>query len=160
MALLGRTRRLTRHEWRVVLEAAALTPVAAAAVRGLPLPKAVGLLRRVARVRRASRPIGSGVASLTPDRVATLVEWVGSVLSARCLVRALVLHAVLSRRGEPSEVVVGAAPDGPAPGVRGGGLLAHAWVEHQGTVLMGAAAVPYVAVCRLGGDALEEEALA
>ncbi len=42
----------------------------------------------------------------------------------RCLVRSLVLTRLLSRRGLPATLVIGARP-GPS-------FLAHAWVEHGG----------------------------
>jgi len=163
MTLLGRTRALTRQEWRVLLEAAALTPVAAAAVRGLPLPKAVDLVLIVAGCRRPQQAVGAGTPLPSLDRLAALVEWSASRLGAQCLVQALVLQAVLRRRGVRSDVVLGAAPGGPAQGRAASGLLAHAWVEHEGAVLMGAAAVPavtYAPLCRLSGDRTGEGALA
>ena len=160
ITLLGRTRALTRPEWRVLLEAAALTPLAAAAVRGLPLPKAVDLVLTVAGCRRRRQAVAAGTSLPSLDRLATLVEWSASRLRAQCLVQALVLQAVLRRRGVCADVVLGAASGGPAQDRAASGLLAHAWVEHDGAVLMGAAAVPYVPLCRLSGDRTGEGALA
>ena len=46
----------------------------------------------------------------------------------RCLARSLALTRVLSRRGIPSTLVIGARTDP--------GFLAHAWVEHGGAPLL------------------------
>ena len=159
MTLLARTRALTGREWRVLIETAALTPVAAVAVRGLPLPKAVELVLACARCRRPSRPVGGGPTALSADRMATLVGWGASRLGAQCLVQAIVLQAVLRRRGVRSDVVLGVAPGGPIPAGAPIRLRAHAWVEHDGAVLMGAVAVPYEPLCRLSGDSARAGAI-
>ncbi len=149
---LHRTRLLTRQEWRVVLEAAALTPLAAVAVRLVPLPSAAAFVLTVAGCRRLRPAADAGAESPSLDRLAVLVEWIASRCRAQCLVRAVVLQAVLRRRGVRSDVVLGAAAGGPVPDRAAGGLLAHAWVEHNGLVFMGAAAVRYVPLFRLSGD--------
>jgi Transglutaminase-like superfamily len=46
----------------------------------------------------------------------------------RCLIRSLVLTAMLSRRGIESSLVIGVRSDE--------GFEAHAWVEHRGTPLL------------------------
>ena len=161
MTRLARTRALTGQEWRVLLEAAALTLVAAVAVRGLPLPKAVDLVRACTPGSRSSAPAGT-TTPLPLDRLSTLVGWTASRLGAQCLVQAMVLQAILRRRGVAADVVVGAAAGSPpVPGDRTvRRLLSHAWVEHEGTVLMGATGVAYVPICRLGSEAHPDEALA
>jgi hypothetical protein len=161
MTLLARTRALGGGEWRVLLEAAALTPVAALAVRGLPLPKAIGLVRAFSLADPSTPPPGTRVPSLALDRLSTLVEWTASRLGARCLVQAIVLQAILRRRGMRADVVVGAAadPSQPVAGNRSARpLAAHAWVEYEGAVLIGAAEIPYVPLCRLTCDPLVDEA--
>ncbi len=53
------------------------------------------------------------------------------VPGATCLVRALALHTLLERYGEPSELKIGVAKDSNDQ------FLAHAWVQREGRVLIG-----------------------
>jgi hypothetical protein len=62
---------------------------------------------------------------------------------AHCLVKAVVLHWVLRRRGVDSAVVLGVAAGASTPS-------AHAWLEHGGRVLLGAGVVPHAPLCRFG----------
>ena len=52
----------------------------------------------------------------------------------KCLVRALAVQALLSRRGYPSRLHIGVMRDSQ------GGLDGHAWVEGEGRVLIGGSA--------------------
>jgi hypothetical protein len=52
-------------------------------------------------------------------------------LHATCLKKALVLYALLVRRGFEVQLLIGAARDGSR-------LDAHAWLEHQGRIILGA----------------------
>lgn len=163
MTLLARTRTLTRQEWLVLLEAAALTPVAAIAVAGLPLPRAVDFVHAVSRSRRVRLSVRSGLPPLRLDRLSLLAGWSASRLGGRCLVQAIVLQAVLRRRGVRTEVVVGAAAGGHEDARRPRlqrEFAAHAWVEHEGRMLLGAADAPYVALYRLTGDPVPDKVLA
>jgi hypothetical protein len=110
-------------EWRVVVEACFAAPFVAVAIR------CVGL-RRVSAFRPAPRrrPVTCGLA---PERAAAIVDAALSRLSAQCLTKALVAHYVLGRRGITTDLVVGAA-------VNGGRFRAHAWVECEGRILVGA----------------------
>jgi hypothetical protein len=105
---------------------------------------AAEILAAYARARHALRrdPIASVVMSLRSSSSPALPPGVGTLAEARhlgravtrtlalvpgdtrCLVRSLVLTRLLSRRGIPAKLVIGAraAPD----------FLAHAWVEHAG----------------------------
>ncbi len=96
------------------------------------LPRAVELLRRGG----SGRP-GRAAASLGPPRAAGYAHAVVRVLrllptDSRCLVRSLVLLAVLARRGTEAELVIGvlAEPE----------FAAHAWVECEGISLLRAGA--------------------
>jgi hypothetical protein len=96
------------------------------------LPRAVAQLRGPRRLgwrRRQCEPKEPSAA-----RYAGAVVGVLRLLPAdsRCLVRALVLLAVLARRGVRSELVIGVAP-GPS-------FAAHAWIEHRGLPLLPAGA--------------------
>lgn len=50
-----------------------------------------------------------------------------------CLVEALAAHAMLRRRGFPSELRLGVR----TPGSQAASLVAHAWVECDGVVVVG-----------------------
>ncbi|OFW26916.1 MAG: hypothetical protein A3H97_21950 [Acidobacteria bacterium RIFCSPLOWO2_02_FULL_65_29] len=50
-----------------------------------------------------------------------------------CLVEALAVHAMLRRRGLPSEMRLGVR----TPGSQAASLVAHAWVECDGVVVVG-----------------------
>ena len=154
MTTLARTRALTLEEWCVLAEAVALTPVAAVAVRLATLPGAAAVVQSVNFSRSGSRAKPRDV-TLAPGRLSALVEFGASRLSVRCLVRAIVLQAVLRRRGIWADVVVGTAPNVPQPAAGDDSvsrIAAHAWVEYAGTVLMGATSVSYVPLYRLSGD--------
>lgn len=93
------------------------------ALRRHPLPAVLAALRRspgapaelsCARGRRLGEIVTRALQLLPTD--------------GRCLVRSLVLLALLARRGIATTLVLGVAP--------GGGLAAHAWVEHEGAPLL------------------------
>ena len=119
-----------RSTWRLTPSGAALAgaalllvPVAAISSRVVRLPRAVSLVCRLARWL----PI---VLMEDSDETARIMNGAAARIGARCLTRALVVHAVLSRAGIPSCVVVGASR-------RGAQLESHAWVERDGEPLSG-----------------------
>lgn len=65
---------------------------------------------------------------LEPDRLTTLADWTTRVTSGRhrCLPRSLLLLWLMRARGEPAELLVGAARS------RGTDLEGHAWIEIRG----------------------------
>jgi hypothetical protein len=71
--------------------------------------------------------------SAIPERVAYCVELSSRFYPFRptCLKKALVLCFLLRRKGFDIQVQIGAAKDK-------GRLDAHAWVEHQGRIILGA----------------------
>lgn len=87
------------------------------------LPRAVAQLRRG---RRRGEPPGELSAGRYSDAVVRVLRPLPT--DSRCLVRALVLLAVLARRGVRTELVIGVSP-GPS-------FAAHAWVEHRGLPLL------------------------
>lgn len=105
--------------------------LAAYAVTRLLMPR-TDIRSLVTRSRRARRrpPVESGETPSDPWRVAlrlgNAVDRVLSVLptDSRCLVQSLVLTRLLSARGIPSKLVIGAHS---APSFE-----AHAWVEYDG----------------------------
>ena len=103
-----------------------LLPFAALTARRRLLPRAVATIDALAwRLPVAVCQNG--------ERAARLVDGIGRRVRARCLTKALVLHAVLNRLGTASQVVVGAS-------IQSGQLRSHAWVERDGQSLLGSTA--------------------
>ena len=112
-----------------------LVPVAAVMGRIVRLQRAVELTSMVARWL----PCGD----LADDRhTAEIVSDTATRLGARCLTKALVLHAVLECTGRDSHLVVGAS-------LQDGQLRSHAWVERDGESLLGSTA-GWATVWRIG----------
>ncbi len=78
----------------------------------------------------AARPGGGRGA--TPDRIAWAIGRARRLVPrATCLPQALAAEALLRRAGHPADLRIGVAKTGP------GRLLAHAWVECRGRVIVG-----------------------
>jgi hypothetical protein len=111
-------------DWRLLFQAL----VCVVAVRGA---LAVADFRRVSRAfdgsgRRRSR-------GYPVDRIAWAVVAAGRVVPrATCLVKAIAARALLRRSGWPAVVWVGVSNDAR------NGFRAHAWVESDGRVVLGA----------------------
>lgn len=129
---IGALRALTWTEWVFAGRVAVRIPLAALAARCLSLGRAS---RAMAELPRAGSP-------LSVSRAARLVDGVGRALHASCLTRALVLHGVLARWGEPASVVIGTSRT--VDGIR-----SHAWVEHAGQVVSPEGADGYLPLCRV-----------
>ena len=116
-----------RRRWAVVRAAVWLLAVDLA-LRAVGFSVVRRWLRRLARPGR-----GAAGASFEAERVETLA-WAVAAASAhhlypmRCLPRSLVLQTLLAREGIPAELRIGVRR-------QGGGLEAHAWVEHDGRPL-------------------------
>lgn len=119
--------RFTPSDAVVAAAALLLVPFAAASSRLVPLPRAVSIMCRLARWL----PIGPRPGN--QQEAVRIVNGATSRVGARCLTRALVLNAVLSRTGIRSQVVVGTSS-------HGGQLKSHAWVERNGESLLGSTA--------------------
>ena len=91
-----------------------------------------------ATMRRFSDPRGSPGedAYATGLRLGRIVTRVLGVLprDPRCLMRSLVLTALMARRGVPAMIVIGVCPDP---------FAAHAWVEYRGRPLLQPATAPF-----------------
>lgn len=134
-------RTLTWREWTLAGQVAVRLPLASTAVAILPLERASRVLEAL-----PSERLGLSIAT-----VVRLVEGVGHACRASCLTRALVLHTLLTRAGEPSTLVIGTQRDGET-------LRAHAWVEHDGRVLSREGAASYRELCRLQGSRVQRPA--
>ena len=118
----------------MLTDALVLTPVAMLSVRLFGLDRAARVVGGLF-TRRAD-------SSLSPVRTAALVNFAVARLAGRCLTKALVLQAVLSRRGVESSLLVGAA-------TIEGCFRAHAWVEARGQVLIGVGSHRYTPLISL-----------
>jgi Transglutaminase-like superfamily len=124
---------------RLLREAGALLVLTRVGLAILPY----ATLRR-ALDRYAAQPLSPAVgaaASRSSDAILRKVSWAVGVFSRRtpgpttCLAQALTAHALLGRRGCPSQLRIGVRERGPAAP---GPLRAHAWVESGGVVVVGA----------------------
>jgi len=126
--LLNRLRkylRLPAPDRRLLLEAAMLQGAVRLALWFLP-------------VRRWSRPPGLlSPTAVLPSRIAWAIATTTRLIPrSTCLVRALAARRLLARHGYPSTLHLGVAR---APH----GLDAHAWLECQGAILLGAPALDH-----------------
>ncbi len=117
-ALAPRSRSLAG--WCVHLEALLWLLIAAVALRVLPFRLVRQVLWRANEPRRLAAP---GEVDVLAAAVARVAEWCRP--AATCLARSVALTRVLARRRLDAALVVGVCPVG-------GGLAAHAWVEHEG----------------------------
>src|SRR5260370_41243803 len=95
------------------------------AIRTLRLPAARAAVARLER-------LGWIVTPTPVDRIVWAVEAAGRAIPGmkNCLVQAVAAEAMLVRAGHPCEFRIGAAKNGPR-------LIAHAWLESGGRVLIG-----------------------
>jgi hypothetical protein len=84
-----------------------------------------------AGLRKRARPTGA-----SPERIAWAVERVSNRLgNATCLVRALAAHRMLAQNGFSSRIRIGVVAG--ESQVKGSSLVAHAWIEMSGRILVG-----------------------
>jgi hypothetical protein len=128
MTRLGKFLRLSPADQRLLVTAALLLAAIRLGLILLPYRKLRGLVDRLARVspRRHLAPPAS------PERIALAVTRASrAVPGATCLPQALAAKVLLERRGHPARVRVGIGRAEGAP------LLAHAWVESEGRIVLG-----------------------
>jgi hypothetical protein len=116
---------LSRDERSLMLQAAALLPATLLVQSALPFKRWRPLLTRGAP---------TGAQRMTPASIALAVDRARRGVPGvyKCLPVAYTGHLLLHRYGHPSQVQVGVALDAD------GKVEAHAWVEHEGRVLIGA----------------------
>jgi len=77
-----------------------------------------------------------GTPKSSPERIAWAVDVASSRLgTVTCLARALAAHRMLARRGFPCRMCIGVV--GGDRNSQGSGLIAHAWLEFGGRILVG-----------------------
>lgn len=118
--------RLSFSDQRLLMRAALAVVSAKLAIRTLRLPAARAAVTRL-------ECLGWFVTPAHPDRIIWAVEAAGRAIPCmkNCLVQAVAAEAMLIRAGHPCELRIGAAKNGP------GELIAHAWLESEGRVLIG-----------------------
>ncbi len=118
--------RLPISDQRLLMRAAIAVVSAKLAVKMLRLPAARAAVTRLER-------LGWFVTLAPANRVVWAVEAAGRAIPGmkNCLVQAVAAEAMLVRTGHPCELRIGAAKNGP------GELIAHAWLESEGRVLIG-----------------------
>lgn len=135
IARTSRFRALSRTDRALVLEAAGLLTCAWLGVRCLRYSTLCAVLEGWA-ASTGTRHHGSE--QHTPEAIARVV-WATNAVSRRlpafgtCLVEALAAHAMLRRRGLPSEMRFGVRTSGS----QAASIVAHAWVECGGVVVVG-----------------------
>jgi transglutaminase superfamily protein len=124
---LAELARLPVAERRLLVQAALLLATVRVALVLLRWP----VVRRLAA--RAARPVAGG-APVAAAALQRAVERAGRhVPGATCLSQAIALQILLGRRGRTADLRLGVAPG------EGRRLEAHAWLEAEGHVLIGAA---------------------
>jgi Transglutaminase-like superfamily len=136
MRHLHRFLTLETSERRLLVEAALLMGVIWLSLGWVPFTR----LRRMVVGAPARKPTPASSDPRLPGQVVWAVTALGQRAPRRatCLVKALAAQAMLARRGYPSRLRIGVTRGGR------GELEAHAWVEHEGRILVGGA-VPEIA---------------
>ncbi|SRR6266568_1331567 len=134
MTTLRKLLRLSPAELSLVVQAALLLGAIGLGLRLLPFGRLRRLLDRLSRSGDGARPLGQ----LPAERVAWAIERVSRVVpgTRSCLAQALAAQVLLARRGQEACVRIGVARDTDGP------LHAHAWVESEGRIVVGAAGRP------------------
>jgi len=135
---------LSASDWLLIIQAMGWFAVVEFGLRVLKLKTLLAVLEN----DRPAEREGSNRAPTNAERVGYCVELASRLhpLRPTCLKKALVLFALLARRGVKARVVVGTAKSD-------GKLDAHAWIEHDGRVIMGGPARErYSTLCSLDGN--------
>ena len=128
MTRLGKFLRLPPADRRLLVTASLLQAGIRLGLSLLPYRKLRRLVDRMALTGTQAAP------PVSPERIAQAVTRASrAVPGATCLTQALAAQVLLERRGHPTRVRVGI---GRTEGAR---LLAHAWVECDGRIVLGGA---------------------
>ena len=150
MAKLRKALALSASDWLLIAQAWLWFGAVEVGLSFLPLRKLLRIIQRPGRPRRSARGEGE-LHRAIPERAARCVEVAARlpVPNSTCLRKALVLYALLTRRGFDAQLLIGAAK------ATNGQLDAHAWLECQGKVLLGEPAPGrYSTLCALAGSTL------
>ena len=151
MSKLRRVFALSASDWVLLAQAWMWFVVVEVGLTCLPFQKALRVIQRTGIQRTFTAKEGIQVHSTIPERAAYCVGLAARahVLNSTCLKKALVLYALLARRGFDAQLFIGAAK------AIEGQLDAHAWLECQGKTLLGEPAPGrYSTLCALAGSTL------
>jgi hypothetical protein len=127
MTRLAKLLRLPPLDRRLLVTAAMLQAAVRLGLAVLPYRRLRGLVDHLARPGRLRRP-----APASPERIALAVTRASRLVpGATCLPQALAAKVLLERWGHPARVRVGVRR------AAGATLLAHAWVECDGHIVLG-----------------------
>lgn len=153
MSNLRKAFALSVSDWILIAQACMWFGLVEVGLNCLSLKKLLQIIQREkdgqAGKERNNDSQEKGLRRLTPERVAYCAGLAARLhaLDATCLKKALVLHAMLTRRGFNSQLLIGASR------AEDGQLDAHAWLECHGKVLLGEATPGrYLTICALAGS--------
>ena len=135
---IRRAFRLTVGERTLLMRAVAWFPAVEVGLRLFPL-------RRLLELFQWGAHPDAVAANVSPERAGRLVEAASRMypFGPTCLKKALVLYALLRRRGLKVQLLLGTAKEN-------GELKAHAWVEHDGAPISAVAEIDrYARLCSL-----------
>lgn len=144
---MGKLRRFwaSPRQFKWLLVEAGVRLSAASASRYLPLSRGTRSLLKGLPIAARTRAIAP-----TSEDICRAVETASRYIpGTSCLVKAQACHAMLNRCGYPAEIRVGVLKGSSE-------LQSHAWVECEGTTIMGKNGVPYVEL-ELPSSALQFE---
>ena len=147
MPRLRRAFELSASDWFLILQSAFWFAVVELGLHAFQLRALVHFLHQ-------ERPLDHRAfsrQSSSAQRAAYCVELVSRIhpLHPTCLKKALVLYALLARRGFDVRVLIGAAKTNTQ---KGSEVDYHAWLEHQGQVILGGQGHErYATLCSLDG---------
>ena len=145
MTRLGKFLRLPPADRRLLVTAALLLAAISLGLTLLPYRKLRDLVDRLALTSPRRQP----APPVSPERIAWAVTRASrAVPGAACLTQALAAKVLLERRGHAARVRVGIAR------AEGASLLAHAWVESEGRIVLGGTDLArYTPLAALEGEA-------
>lgn len=129
-SLPGRFLTLSAGKRRLVIEAFVLQASIAVALRVVRFGRLRRLLARVSRAEGSASPNAAAVVERVAWAVSASSRYLGG--ASTCFTQSLAAAALLGRRGCPAQVAIGVLPP------RGDRLQAHAWVEREGSIVVGA----------------------
>jgi len=121
---------LPNREQALLLQAMILLVFTRIGLRTLPFASLRYVLAKLAANKAR---IGIGAREEIIEQIIWAVDTVGRHLPlfGTCLTQALAAHVLLARHGQPSDLRIGVTRDSD------GKFVAHAWLEKQGTILIG-----------------------
>ena len=150
MAKLRKALALSASEWLLIAQAWLWFAAVEVGLRCMSLRTLLRIILPLGRPRTVTKD-EEEARGRVPQRAADCVELAARlpVFNSSCLRRALVLYALLTRRGFDAQLLIGVAK------VPKGRLDGHAWLECEGKVLLGDPEPGrYLTICGFSSSAL------